>query len=1054
MSLKTSAVLGTRFLALLALSVATSVPVYGESSVPVVIFSEPNFPSADTASPSLEQLRSALPSARVASAAELGALLDGPATHLLVLPYGSAFPEASWSHIFAFLQRGGNLLTLGGRPFTRAAYQATDGWHLRDYSVRFSRQLLIDQYQDTPGSNELDGFATNPDLTFEPARFRWTRAFSPVIRLSAVDLYARGGSAGSLDARLDTLAWGVRNSRRLAAPLVQIDHLRNGFEGSRWIFLNADLRADFYSSPEASNLVRTLADRALAGAEEFSVRPTLPLYLPGEPVQLELEWQSATGAGAALTLELTTYPEAYPANRVTTKISLPLTDPLTLPAARTKGLQIIEARLFSTNQNERDPRATYHSAYWIRDEAVLDSGPRLSVNGNFFELDGHPLAVAGTTYMSSDTQRLYFAHPNVYVWNRDLSLIHDAGLNMLRTGWWTGWDKLCDENGQPYERTLRTIEAVLMTARKYNLPVQFNFFAFLPDTLGGANAYLDPQAVRRQQTLVRTIVARFRGVPYLAWDLINEPSFSKHLWTLLPNGDTIELQKWNEWLTKRYPNPDALAAAWNVLPSAPGGTIPVPEEIEFSTRGMYVGHNSLKLYDYSLFAQESFAAWVKSMREKIRSTGSRQLVIVGQDEGGYVNRLSPAFFGPSVDFSTTHSWWQNDHLLWDSLVAKQPGQTMLVQETGLQRELNLDETARRSMASEGALLERKIAAAYIQGSGAIEWQWNTNSYMTEGNETPIGAVRTDGTEKEEATVLRAFAQFAKSASPYLVNPKTPDVAIITSQAAQFSVLQEFQIAAQRRSVRALAYGSRIEPYVIAENQIARLGQPKLAILPSAQLLRESTWQTLLAYVASGGQLLITGPINRNEHFEVVDRTAQLNLDGTVEPLTYHEAMIALPVPANATARPKQNTQPNTANSLTLDFDQNAQNWLESVRFTDNATFKEIPHGQGRIFWAAYPVELSGSPDSATALYNYVLDKISLKPAYELRKPVSSGVLIYRTALEHATMYIAISDSANSSQIDLVDGSTKARLTFTLPGEHAAIAIIDNKTGRVAAQYGF
>ena len=90
-----------------------------------------------------------------------------------------------------------------------------------------------------------------------------------------------------------------------------------------------------------------------------------------------------------------------------------------------------------------------------------------------------------------------------------MALIHNAGLNMIRTGWWTGWDKFCDEAGRPYDRTLRTLEAYLMTARKYGLPVQFNFFAFLPEVLGGANAYLDPQAVRRQQTLVASVVGTF-----------------------------------------------------------------------------------------------------------------------------------------------------------------------------------------------------------------------------------------------------------------------------------------------------------------------------------------------------------------------------------------------------------------------------------------------------------------------------------------------------------------------------------------------------------------
>src|SRR5581483_4366731 len=99
--------------------------------------------------------------------------------------------------------------------------------------------------------------------------------------------------------------------------------------------------------------------------------------------------------------------------------------------------------------------------------------------------------------------------------------------------------------------------------------------------------------------------------------------------------------------------------------------IALPDDIDFQPRGMYNGHNSLKIYDYEMFAQESFADWVKTMRDAIRGTGSQQLITVGQDEGGFVDRASPAFFGKYVDFTTNHSWWQNDSILWDSLVAKQ-----------------------------------------------------------------------------------------------------------------------------------------------------------------------------------------------------------------------------------------------------------------------------------------------------------------------------------------------------------------------------------------------
>src|SRR5207249_11790461 len=90
----------------------------------------------------------------------------------------------------AFLEHGGNLLVLGGRPFTRAAYHDDSGWRLRDYSVRFIRQLSMDQFQTTPGSAGME-FQSNPDITISLPRFSWQRAFSPVIRLSAVDLYNR-----------------------------------------------------------------------------------------------------------------------------------------------------------------------------------------------------------------------------------------------------------------------------------------------------------------------------------------------------------------------------------------------------------------------------------------------------------------------------------------------------------------------------------------------------------------------------------------------------------------------------------------------------------------------------------------------------------------------------------------------------------------------------------------------------------------------------------------------------------------------------------------------
>ena len=1031
-----SAWTGFVFASLLSLLIPASLPAQSFSDV--VVWSEPGLPSADTAAASSAQLAQIFNGARFLAAHELAPALSDTNTHLLVLPQGSVIPEAAFSSISDFLHRGGNLLVLGGRPFTRAAYRDASGWHLRDYSTRFSRPLQIDQYQSTPGSSGAV-FTPNPDVPIVLPHFSWKQAFSPIIRLSTSDIYNRGGSAGTLDIKLDALVWGVTNARRMSAPLLQIDNYSSGFDGGRWIFLSADLAPDFYSSPDSTNLLRTLARQALQGSLEFSVRPVLPLYLPGEPIELNSIVHFANKPSGPVTIKVSTYAEDEHPGKPTATISVPASQSTVLPPPAHKGLQFIEARLFEGDTL----RAIYHSAFWIRDEAFLRSGPKLSVNSDYFTIDGKPLAVVGTTYMSSEVQRLYFDHPNVYVWNSDLALIHSAGLNMIRTGWWTGWDKLCDETGRPYDRTLRTLEAYLMTARKYNLPVQFNFFAFLPDVLGGINPYLDGQAVRRQQNLVSSIAARFHDVPFLAWDLINEPSFSKQLWKMRPNYDPVELAAWNTWLSQKYPDRAALAAAWNLPPESVAGTISLPSEQEFAPRGMYDGINSLRMYDYVLFAQEKFADWVRGMRDAIRAVGSNAPITVGQDEGGYVDRLNPAFFASDVDFTTNHSWWQNDYLLWDSLVAKQPGKAMLIQETGLQRELTLDEIARRTPEEEAMLFERKFALSFVGGSGAIEWLWNSNSYMTESNETPIGALHADGTEKPEATVLRDMAKFAAVASPYLVNPQQPSIAVVTSQAAQFSVQADLQIAAQQNAVRALGYDLHQPSYVITENQIAKLGSPKLVILPSPQALCESTWQALLAYVRNGGNLLVTGPVSRDEHWHLVDRYSPLGINATTEPLTFHNARVTGNVGMSA-----QNPM------IFLSFDQQDQQLLEYLHFSDNVSLKDFPVGHGHLFWCSYPVELSDSTRSAAAVYQQVVERANIPPAWDGGLLFGDALLINPINLQNAVLYIFENESDQEDSLNLRDPITGAQFPVRVPAGRAALALIDKTSRQLVAKYGF
>ena len=182
-----------------------------QTTASTVIFWDDGFPAADTPAPDHASL-AALPNARFANAQELATALASPDTKLLVMPYGSAFPEAAWPAIYAYLQRGGNLLTLGGRPFSQAAYRECDAknvctWKLRYPRNAWAKALFINDYTETPGPKDLSalGNADLPEVT--PPTVAWKRSWSPVVRMSAEGLYPRIGTAGTIDMRLDALVW-------------------------------------------------------------------------------------------------------------------------------------------------------------------------------------------------------------------------------------------------------------------------------------------------------------------------------------------------------------------------------------------------------------------------------------------------------------------------------------------------------------------------------------------------------------------------------------------------------------------------------------------------------------------------------------------------------------------------------------------------------------------------------------------------------------------------------------------------------------------------------
>ena len=141
-------------------------------------------------------------------------------------------------------------------------------------------------------------------------------------------------------------------------------------------------------------------------------------------------------------------------------------------------------------------------------------------------------------------------------------------------------------------------------------------------------------------------------------------------------------------------------------------------------------------------------------------------------------------------------------------------------------------------------------------------------------------------------------------------------------------------------------------------------------------------------------------------------------------------------------------------TIALTFDQQKQNLVDSLRFKDGSSLKEIPHGKGRIFWAAYPVELTEGTDAAAALYSYVAVRVGIAPMFDASAPLPAGVMIFPTVLQDSVLYVLSSERADDTKIDLHDKLTGTRLTLQLKGQHAALALIGKQQKSVVAKYGF
>jgi endo-1,4-beta-mannosidase len=332
------------------------------------------------------------------------------------------------------------------------------------------------------------------------------------------------------------------------------------------------------------------------------------------------------------------------------------------------------------------------------------------------------------------------------------------------------------------------------------------------------------------------------------------------------------------------------------------------------------------------------------------------------------------------------------------------------------------------------LLERKVAMALGTGAGAIEWLWNINAMMRSQQEVTIGVIRPDGTERPETRVMEEYASFVAQSRDHFQQPAGEDIAILSSQALQYSTMSDLASAAVSRSVRVIHYDCHTLARVVSENNVDNIRGSKLVILPSAQMLRETTWKALISYVEQGGNLLITGPAERDEHWRRISRLSQLGVHAAARALTFRGAQLQI-----------------DKDSVNIGFPLAVQQRAESLEFQNGASYVELKHGRGRLFVVAYPVELAESAEPTRRVYENVLSRLGIAAPFEGQSG-SASILIRPVMFADSILYLMVSESAQDENIDIRDRQIGAKLKFVLPAQRAKMILLGKKDGVVLGSY--
>lgn len=494
-------------------------------------------------------------------------LFNSNKVDLLMLPYGETFPIDAFNAIKNYLQDGGGLFTVAGRPFWLPVKKVNDKWETvaaKPYED-FLAKLGIKYYQseDTPSSSEFNeelfkGLSGNQLFTKADIGVTVTTSDKSVkMNPTHGNVFPFRIPCRDFMPILKSLN---KSGEVLTYPAILVKSWRNPYRKenkvpNKWclIAIKGEKHPLNPKYPYAKKVLENLMGYLSSKISLHSLETNYACYYQRETVKSKVK---ALNYGVEDKIIQINFIVKDRKNRIiyrtTKKVDLLAGTEVTIgdiwkPKIFFDDFYIVEASIRDKGKFIDKEK----TGFVVWDDKILKKGEPLRVEGKNFFAGNKKIFLSGTNYYESKLGELMWLHPDMFNVKEDFEKMQKMGINFVRihyhhSKWFrdyitkiaklslTEYFDVSDNTPLPSERSLRIIDAIIQLAQKHNLIFCMDIFSLVPEEIGDPRGWLgftermiDSHKVALQQEFARILAKRYKDVPGITWDLWNEPRLEK-----------------------------------------------------------------------------------------------------------------------------------------------------------------------------------------------------------------------------------------------------------------------------------------------------------------------------------------------------------------------------------------------------------------------------------------------------------------------------------------------------------------------------------------------